>query len=132
MCYISSIFTSFVLFFFKQLHLRHMEVPGLGVESELQLPAYTTATAMPDPSRICHLHHSSWECQIFKPLSEARDRTRILMDNSWTLTPLSHKGNSSFIFSHCAYCIKKCYEGEKREKMMSLVGEGLSSWSPCY
>ena len=30
-------------------HLWHMEVPRLGVESELQLPAYTTATAMQDP-----------------------------------------------------------------------------------
>ena len=28
---------------------RHTEVPRLGVESELQLPAYTTATATPDP-----------------------------------------------------------------------------------
>ena len=27
----------------------HMEVPRLGVESELQLPAYTTAAATPDP-----------------------------------------------------------------------------------
>ena len=26
-----------------------MEVPGLGVESELLLPAYTTATARPEP-----------------------------------------------------------------------------------
>ena len=31
------------------LHLLHMEVPRLGVELELQLPAYTTATAMQDP-----------------------------------------------------------------------------------
>ena len=30
-----------------------MEVPRLGVESELQLPVYTTATATKDPSRIC-------------------------------------------------------------------------------
>ena len=30
-------------------HPWHMEVAGLGVESELQLPAYTTARAMPDP-----------------------------------------------------------------------------------
>ena len=29
---------------------QHMEVPGLGVESELQLLAHTTATAIPDPS----------------------------------------------------------------------------------
>ena len=33
------------LFFFLRSHLRHMEVPRLGVESELQLPAYTIATA---------------------------------------------------------------------------------------
>uniref|UniRef100_A0A8D1M8R1 Cystathionine beta-synthase n=1 Tax=Sus scrofa TaxID=9823 RepID=A0A8D1M8R1_PIG len=36
-----------------------MEVPRVGVESELQLPAYTTATATSDPSRVCDLHHSS-------------------------------------------------------------------------
>ena len=37
-----------VLFFFAFLgpHPGHMEVPRLGVESELQLLAYTTATAM--------------------------------------------------------------------------------------
>ena len=57
-----------------------MEVPRLGVQSELQLPAYTTATATPDLSHICNLHHSSQQCQIPNPLSEARDRTHILMD----------------------------------------------------
>ena len=31
-------------FVFLGPHLRHMEVPRLGVESELQSPAYTTAT----------------------------------------------------------------------------------------
>ena len=30
---------------FLQPHLQHMEVPRLGVKSELELPAYTTATA---------------------------------------------------------------------------------------
>ena len=35
----------------------------------------TTATATPDPGRICDLHHSSGQCQILNPLSEARDRT---------------------------------------------------------
>ena len=37
------------------LHMRHMEVPRRGVESELQLPAYATATATWDPSHICDL-----------------------------------------------------------------------------
>ena len=46
-----------------------MEVPKLGVESELQLLAYTTAKAMQDLGRICNLHHSSWQCQIPEPLN---------------------------------------------------------------
>ena len=50
-----------------------MEVPRLGVELELQLLAYTTATAMSDPSPICDLHHSSQQGQILNSLSEARD-----------------------------------------------------------
>ena len=41
---------------------QHMEVPRLGVKSELQLPAYTTATVTPDLSHICELHHSSLQC----------------------------------------------------------------------
>ena len=56
-----------------------MEVPRLGVELELQLPAYTTAMATQDPSRICDLHHSSQQHQILNPLNEARDRTRNIM-----------------------------------------------------
>ena len=37
---------AFYLFFvFVGPHPWHMEVPRLGVESELQMPAYTTATA---------------------------------------------------------------------------------------
>ena len=48
-----------------------MNVPRLGVESELQLPAYTIATATPDPSRVCDLHHSSWQHQLLNPLSKA-------------------------------------------------------------
>ena len=47
---------------FLRPHLWHMEVPRLEVELELQLPAYTTATAMQDPSRVCDLHYSSRQC----------------------------------------------------------------------
>ena len=63
-------------------HLRHMEVPRLGVEPELQPLACATATARWDPSCVCDLHHSSQQCWIPDPLSEARDRTHILMDTS--------------------------------------------------
>ena len=45
-----------------------MEVPRLGVESEVQLPAYTPATAMQDPTRVCNLHQSSWQHWILNLL----------------------------------------------------------------
>ena len=67
---------------FLGLHPWHMEVPRLQVESELQLPAYTTATTTQDPSHICDLQHNSWQRQILYPLSEVRDQTHILMNIS--------------------------------------------------
>ena len=73
----------FFFFFFFFCHFRAApvayEVPRLGVELELQLWAYTTATATPDPSSVCDLHHSSGQRWILNPLSKARDRTRNLM-----------------------------------------------------
>ena len=68
-------------FVFLRPSLRDMEVPRLRVQLELELPAYTTATATIDLSCICNLHHSLWQLQILNPLSEARDRTR----TSWFL-----------------------------------------------
>ena len=56
------------------------EVARLGVESELQLLSYATATATKDPSHFCELHHSSRQRQTLNPLREARDWTYILMD----------------------------------------------------
>ena len=60
-----------------------MEVPMLGGQIGAVAMAYTTATTIPDPSCICHLHHSSLPSQIPDPLSKARDRIHILMDTSW-------------------------------------------------
>ena len=74
-----------------------MAVLRLGVKSELQLPAYTTATAKPDQSYVCDLHHSFWQHQIFNPLSEARDQICILMDPSW-FVPAELQWNSFFFF----------------------------------
>ena len=56
-----------------------MEVPKLGTESKLQLLAHASATAVPDPSRICDLYHSLRQCWILNLLSKARDQTRNLM-----------------------------------------------------
>ena len=71
-----------VFFVFLGPRSRHKEVPRLGVKSELQLLAYTAATATQDPRHICNLHHSSWQCQILNPLSKARDQNCILMHTS--------------------------------------------------
>ena len=48
-----------------------VEVLRLEVELKLQLLANATATL--DPSHICDLHHSLWQCRILNPLNEARD-----------------------------------------------------------
>ena len=82
---------SFFLFFFFFFFLFRAAPAGhgsswLGVKSELQQPAYSTATAMPEPSRVCDLHHSSWQCQSLNPLSKARDWTHVLMDTSLAVT----------------------------------------------
>ena len=73
---------SFFFFVFLGPQPWHMKIPRLGVESELQLQAYTTDTEMQDPSCVCDLPHSSWQCQILNPLSEARDQSHVLMDTS--------------------------------------------------
>ena len=87
---------SFSFSLFLGLHPWHIEVPRRRVELELQLPAYATATgtATPDLNHICNLHHSLQKPCILNPLSEARDRTCVLMDTSRVLNLLSHDRNS--------------------------------------
>ena len=70
------------LFFFLGPYPQPMEVPRLGIEQELQLPACTTATAMQSLSHVYDLHHSSLQCRILNPLREAKDQICIFMDTS--------------------------------------------------
>ena len=94
---------------FSQPHLQHMEVPSIGVKSEWQLQASTTATATPELSSICNLHHSLQQHQILNPLSEARDQTPILTETSPVLNPLSHKRTPNMTLlkeMHTFVCIK--------------------------
>ena len=79
--------------------MQHKEVSRLGVESELQLPAFATATAMPDPSHIFNLPHSSQQRQILNPLTEAPVRTFFLMDASWVRKPSELQQELSNFFS---------------------------------
>jgi len=85
------------IYIYLGLYPRHMEVPRLGVKSELQLLAYTTATATWDPSRDCELHHSSQHYQILNPLRKVRDWTCILMDPTWVCYHWATTGTPKFI-----------------------------------
>ena len=64
-----------------------------GVELELQLPVYITATAMPDPCCICKSCSSLQQSWILNPLNEARNQTHILMETGRILNLLSHSEN---------------------------------------
>ena len=86
-------------FAFLGRHERHMEIPRLGIQSELQLPAYTKATTMQNLSLVCNLHHSSRQCWIFNPLSEARDLTHNLMVPSRIPFPCAMTGTPQTFFS---------------------------------
>ena len=98
--YTSVLFYFFTIFFVFSPFLGplrwRMEVPMLGVESELQPLAYARATATRDPSLGCNPHHSSWQHWILNPPSKARDQTHIFMDTNQVVNLLSHNGNSNF------------------------------------
>jgi len=98
--FLAFVLNNFFFFFcFVGPYSWHVEVPRIGVQLELQLPAYITATATQDPSHICDLHHSSWPCWILNPLSEARDRTSWIRFHCATMgTPLT--SICAKIFSH--------------------------------
>ena len=70
--------TFFFFFVFIGPYPWHVEVPRLGVELELHLPAYTTAMGT---LRICNLHLSSQQRRILNLLSKARDQTCVVLGN---------------------------------------------------
>ena len=77
----------------------------LGVDSELQLVAYTTDTAMPDLSHVLDLHLSSWQYWILNPLNETRDPTRILMDNRFISAELQWELPGFSLFTCRYWCV---------------------------
>ena len=95
------------LSFFFPFYVRHMEVARLGVASELQLPAYTSATALPDPECTCSLHCSLWQYQLPNPLSEARNQPSILM-GTWFLTCQAAAGTLGVFIVPCFLWLWVC------------------------
>ena len=109
-------FVSLFVFLFLGPHLWPMEVPRIGVESQLQLPAYTTATAMRAPSNVHDLYTTAhgnagslthWARPGIKPAS------------SWILVRfvlLCHNENSQFEFLLRVYPIPM----EKKSKIFRI------------
>ena len=102
-----------------------MKVPRLGVELELRLWDYTTATATQDLSRIFDLYHSLWQHQVLNPLSkearEARDHTHILVDTNWVhnAEPQWELLDSGILRSHllCSIiCVHGGHEADKNSR----------------
>ena len=87
----------------------------------LQLLAYTTAIATPDPSHVCDLQHSLKQCRILNPLMEARDQTHIFMDTSWVHNPLSHMEIRADGF-------KSSSRGRSQSKQLTSTGTALEPW----
>ena len=104
-----------------------MEVPRLGIESELQLPAYT----QPQQCQIqatSATHATAPGNATLNPLSMARDPAHMLVDTSQVLNPLSHNRNSphqSFISlpgtlvkpSRSKWGIQECFEKPAAESI---------------
>ena len=88
----------FIYFCFLGPHPQHIEVPRLGVELELQLPAYTPTTAAWGPGHVWNLHHSSRPRWILNPLSEARAQTYVLMDAGQICLHCATTGIPSYVY----------------------------------
>ena len=86
-----------------------MEFSRLGIWIRAVAVGYAIATAVPDPSCICNLHHSSWQCQILNPLNKARDRTCFLMDMSQICFHCTTAGTPAIIFLDSSPATELCF-----------------------
>ena len=91
-------------FFFNGPTCSIWKFPGLGVELVLQLPAYTTATATPDPSRIWNLCHSLQQALTYwvRPGIEPTFSQRLCQVRN----PSNHRGNFCTLF--CVWLLCWC------------------------
>ena len=95
--------------------------------------AYATATAMPDPSHVCNLHHSSRQCRILNPLSEARDRNCIFLDTSqFPYHWITFYTQRCRHFSRCGEKIVSCLlllpyssEGDKHDEIITITSKNF-------
>ena len=92
-------FFSLFFFFFLLFRATLEALPSLVVESELQLPAYATATATPYLGHFCYLHYSSQQCQILNSWARPGIKPTSLMDTSQVCCCWATMGTSRRLFS---------------------------------
>ena len=83
----------FFFFFLFGPHLWHMEIPRLGVESELQLPAYTIAPATPDPATSVTCTAACSNTGSLTHSARPGIESTFLWTQGLVLNPLSHNRN---------------------------------------
>ena len=65
---------------------------------ELQVSAYTSATAMQDLNCVCDPYHISWQHRILNPLSKVRNWNGIFIDTSQAHYPWARAGTPGQTF----------------------------------
>ena len=120
----------FLLFFFRGPHPRHMEVPRLGAELELQLQAYSIVKAMQDPSCVCNLHQSSWQTGSLTHWGQGSNpHPHGLIVGSVTTEP-PYPYAISFKHLHCARPIsqERRYSNYETRSLISLRSCSRQCW----
>ena len=83
-----------------------MEVPRLGEELELELLAYTTATATSNPSHICKLHHSSWQWRSLTHWARPEIKPKSSWILVWSLTRWATTGTPILVCYETNFALK--------------------------
>ena len=110
-------FVTLIEFFFSLF--RGAPVAYAGFLARGQIRAATASLhhshLTPNPSCICDLHHSSWQCEILNPLSEARDWTGILMDTGRVYYHRATMGIPQFwiFIQNWIFIFSLCFKHEK-------------------
>ena len=91
---------SFCLFRVTLLAYRSSQARG-----RIRAPAAVHSHSSSGSSHVCNLHHSSRQCRILNPLSEAKKLTQVLMDASQLITTEPQQELLIFKISHISKII---------------------------